>query len=113
MTRLEAAINPSTQLRASKLEVAIDKVLRKWLGVKGAPRDEFKNEVKEIAKLLFKFRLEELNIPRGKMAKEHWRMECELRRVATSLNTRYDSTDRRRIGQMVGRYIKSVKAGAL
>ena len=83
----------------SKLEAAINKILRKWLGDKKAPKDEFEKEAKEIAKLLFKFRLAELNIPEGKMAAEHWRMECELRRVATSLNTRYDSTDRRRIGQ--------------
>ena len=97
---------------AEGLESAINKVLRKWLGVKGAPKDEFEKEAKEIAKLLFKFRLEELNIPGGKMVKEHWRMECELRRLATSLSTQHDSIGRRRVGQMVGRYIKNVKAGA-
>jgi len=36
---------------AEGLESAINKVLRKWLGVKGAPKDEFEKEAKEIAKL--------------------------------------------------------------
>lgn len=83
----------------TKLESAINKVLRKWLGVKGAPADEFKNEAKEIAELC------------GNLAKENERLERELRRLASSFLTSHDSSDRRKIGQLVGNYIRRTKAG--